>query len=83
MLAHNFSNSSKVEFGKDHYHKQVVPKIIHQVWHDWNGGKDRDLDNRTLPRDWDVLRATCKVKNPEWEFKVCFMPKIFVFLAIR
>ncbi|KAF4622718.1 hypothetical protein G7Y89_g14311 [Cudoniella acicularis] len=45
---------------------QVIPKIIHQVYHNWH-----DPSNETLPSDWDELRQSCINLNPDWEYKVC------------
>lgn len=44
---------------------QVVPKIIHQIFHNWN-----DPNNETLPSDWEKVRHTCISLNPDWEYKV-------------
>lgn len=44
---------------------QVVPKIIHQVFHNW-----RDPGNEKLPSDWDEMRKTCVDLNPGWDIKV-------------
>jgi mannosyltransferase OCH1-like enzyme len=41
---------------------QHIPKIIHQVYHDWR--------NRSMPLDWDEVRQTCISVNPGWEYKV-------------
>lgn len=45
---------------------QSIPKIIHQVFHNWD-----DPDNDTLPADWDAVRRTCIDKNPGFEYRVC------------
>ncbi|KAL2017365.1 hypothetical protein VTK56DRAFT_2288 [Thermocarpiscus australiensis] len=44
---------------------QYVPKIIHQVFHNWH-----DPGNDTLPPDWDALRRNCINLNPDFEFKL-------------
>lgn len=44
---------------------QVVPKIIHQIYHNW-----ADPGNETLPADWAKLQATIIKLNPEYEYKV-------------
>jgi inositol phosphorylceramide mannosyltransferase catalytic subunit len=44
---------------------QVVPKIIHQIFHNW-----KDPGNATLPGDWATERQTCLDLHPDWEFKV-------------
>jgi mannosyltransferase OCH1-like enzyme len=42
--------------------QQYIPKIIHQVFHDWN--------NQSMPEDWKNVRQTCIDLNPGWEHKV-------------
>lgn len=42
---------------------QVIPKIIHQVFHDWK--------NESMPADWDAVRQTCISMNEDWEYMVC------------
>lgn len=44
---------------------QVIPKITHQVFHNW-----RDPGNDTLPVDWVAARQTCIDRNPEWNHMV-------------
>jgi mannosyltransferase OCH1-like enzyme len=44
---------------------QLIPKIIHQVFHDWRH------QNRSLPSDWDDLRQTCINLHEDWEYVVC------------
>ncbi|KAH8881301.1 hypothetical protein GQ53DRAFT_735511 [Thozetella sp. PMI_491] len=44
---------------------QHVPKIIHQVFHNW-----KDPNNDTLPDDWARVRQDCINKNPDYDFKV-------------
>lgn len=44
---------------------QLIPKIIHQVFHDWRH------QNQSLPSDWDDLRQTCISLNKDWEYIVC------------
>jgi len=46
---------------------QLIPKIIHQVFHNW-----KDPGNETLPSDWDHVRKTCTDANPDFEYKVRF-----------
>ncbi|KIM94309.1 hypothetical protein OIDMADRAFT_71161, partial [Oidiodendron maius Zn] len=41
---------------------QLIPKIIHQVYHDWRH------QNQLLPSDWDDLRQTCISLNEDWEY---------------
>lgn len=44
---------------------QLIPKIIHQVFHNWH-----DPGNDTLPSDWRDVRQTCIDTNPDWEYNV-------------
>ena len=44
---------------------QLIPKIIHQVFHNW-----RDPGNDTLPSDWQDVRQTCIDTNPGWQYNV-------------
>ena len=46
---------------------QYIPKITHQIFHNW-----RQPGNDTLPADWQQARQTCLDKNPGWEHKVGF-----------
>ncbi len=48
---------------------QHIPKIIHQVFHNW-----KQPGNDTLPDDWTKVRQTCIDYNPGWEYKVRFFP---------
>lgn len=41
---------------------QVIPKIIHQVFHNW-----RQPGNDTLPADWTAVRQTCIDLNPDFQ----------------
>ncbi|RYP86582.1 hypothetical protein DL770_004881 [Monosporascus sp. CRB-9-2] len=43
----------------------VVPKIIHQIFHNWKDPRDN-----TLPAHWQAARDTCIKLNPDWEIKV-------------
>ncbi|KAF5014674.1 hypothetical protein F66182_14261, partial [Fusarium sp. NRRL 66182] len=40
----------------------VVPKIIHQIFHNWH-----DENNDTIPAKWQPSRQSCVDSNPEWE----------------
>lgn len=42
----------------------VIPKIIHNVYHNWKS------DDDTVPSDWDGIRKNCIKLNEGWEFKV-------------
>ena len=44
---------------------QRIPKIIHQIFHNW-----KDPGNETIPSDWDEVRATCKLHNPDFEHRL-------------
>jgi mannosyltransferase OCH1-like enzyme len=41
---------------------QLIPKIIHQVFHDWHG--------TGIPGDWDDVRNSCINKHEGWVYKV-------------
>ncbi|KAL2067502.1 hypothetical protein VTL71DRAFT_1927 [Oculimacula yallundae] len=43
--------------------KSYVPKIVHQVFHNW-----KDPGNETLPDDWRAVSKTCKEKNKGWKY---------------
>ena len=55
--------------GHDETRPQLIPKIIHQVFHNWH-----DRGNDTLPSDWQEVRQTCIDTNPEWEYNVSTWP---------
>src|SRR5271167_4375057 len=40
--------------------EQHIPKIIHQVFHDWK--------NASMPNNWEGVRKTCIKHNPGWEY---------------
>jgi len=44
--------------------KQHIPKIIHQVFHDWRNHSE------PMPDDWEELRHTCIDLNEGWEYKL-------------
>ncbi|KND88611.1 Mannosyl phosphorylinositol ceramide synthase SUR1 [Tolypocladium ophioglossoides CBS 100239] len=46
-----------------------VPRIIHQVFHNWH-----DPGNETLPSDWEETRQSCILRHPTWEYKVVCRP---------
>lgn len=48
-----------------HPRPQLIPKIIHQVFHNW-----KDAGNETLPADWAEVRQTCVDLNPDFEIKL-------------
>ena len=41
---------------------QLIPKIIHQVFHDWR--------NESMPADWEELRQTCINQDNGWQYLV-------------
>lgn len=43
----------------------TIPKIIHQVFHNWH-----DANDNTLPAEWQSMRQSCIDMNPDWEHKV-------------
>ncbi|KAH9429119.1 hypothetical protein MCOR27_004740 [Pyricularia oryzae] len=43
----------------------VIPRIIHQIYHNW-----KDPTSKQLPEDWEAARQTCIDKNPGWDVKV-------------
>lgn len=51
--------------GQNDTRPQLIPKIIHQVFHNWH-----DPGNDTLPADWAQVRQTCVKANPDYEHKV-------------
>lgn len=50
---------------KEETRAQLIPKIIHQVFHNW-----QDPGNDTLPSDWQDVRQTCIDTNHGWEYNV-------------
>lgn len=44
---------------------QEIPKIIHQVYHNW-----KEPGNITMPEDWDKVRSTCLERNVGWEYRL-------------
>lgn len=56
-----YNSSSLAVSGRQQY----IPKIIHQIYHDWSG--------KGIPDDWKKLRQTCIDLNPEWEHMVSFV----------
>ncbi|KAL2260408.1 hypothetical protein VTK26DRAFT_5588 [Humicola hyalothermophila] len=44
---------------------QYIPKIVHQVFHNWH-----DPGNDELPADWAAVRQNCIDLNPGFEFKL-------------
>ncbi|KAK2075115.1 hypothetical protein P8C59_009267 [Phyllachora maydis] len=55
---------------------QVVPRIIHQIFHDW-----KNPGNEKLPSDWEDVRQTCLSLNPGWDYKLWTEPASREFLS--
>ncbi|KAI1110063.1 nucleotide-diphospho-sugar transferase [Nemania sp. NC0429] len=45
----------------------VIPKILHQVFHNWS---DPESTTVNMPSDWEAARQSCIATNPEWEYKL-------------
>ncbi|KAJ2991443.1 hypothetical protein NUW58_g2511 [Xylaria curta] len=45
----------------------VIPKILHQVYHNWS---DPDNAVLTLPADWAAAQKSCLSLHPDWEYKL-------------
>ncbi|KAI8627787.1 nucleotide-diphospho-sugar transferase [Xylariaceae sp. FL1651] len=52
---------------KDTTAEPVIPKILHQVYHNWTDPESAVL---TLPGDWEAARQSCIALNPDWEYKL-------------
>ncbi|XP_044715074.1 glycosyltransferase sugar-binding containing DXD motif domain-containing protein [Hirsutella rhossiliensis] len=50
---------------KDESRVRPVPRIIHQVFHNW-----ASPGNETLPADWAAMRQSCLELHPTWEHKL-------------
>jgi inositol phosphorylceramide mannosyltransferase catalytic subunit len=53
-----------------------IPRIIHQIFHNWKAP-----GNETIPSDWDEVRATCKLHNPDFEHRLWTESASRAFLA--
>ncbi|KAJ5198784.1 uncharacterized protein N7498_007901 [Penicillium cinerascens] len=51
---------------------QYIPKIIHNVFHDWK--------NQSMPADWKKNRQNCIDLNPDWEHKLWSEEESRVFI---
>lgn len=49
----------------------VVPKIIHQIFHNWH-----DATDDTLRPDWEAARKTCVDLHPGWEYMVSLLKSL-------
>lgn len=45
----------------------VIPKILHQVFHNWHNASD---SSSTIPAKWRPMQQTCLDLNPDWEYMV-------------
>ncbi|KAI0445712.1 nucleotide-diphospho-sugar transferase [Xylaria telfairii] len=45
----------------------VVPKILHQVYHNWTDPENTVI---TLPQDWAAAQQSCIDLHPDWEYKL-------------
>ncbi|MCJ1391681.1 hypothetical protein MMC18_004546 [Xylographa bjoerkii] len=50
--------------GSEDPRPQLIPKIIHQVFHDWK------YHNQSMPSDWDEVRQTCIDSNIGWDYRL-------------
>lgn len=56
---------SKIYNATSETRTQYIPKIVHQVFHNWH-----DPGNDALPSDWVAVRQGCMGRNPGFDFKV-------------
>lgn len=49
--------------------KLVIPRKIHQIYHDWSGSGG----NVPHAVQWARLKDSCINRNPGWEYKVCLL----------
>lgn len=61
-----FVGDGGLDEGSEMTRVQWIPKIIHQVFHNWE-----DPGNDTLPADWQAVSKTCRNLNEGWEYVVC------------
>lgn len=45
----------------------VIPKILHQVFHNWHNASD---NSSTIPAKWRPMQQTCLDLNSDWEYMV-------------
>jgi hypothetical protein len=55
---------------------ELVPRHIHQVWHDWSGGGNGSVE--ALPADWEEVRGTCRGLMGDWGYTVCMGGPVWV-----
>lgn len=53
----------------------MVPKIIHQIFHNWHD------ENDTIPAKWQPSRQSCLDLNPDWEQMVRLIPSIAILFS--
>jgi mannosyltransferase OCH1-like enzyme len=51
-----------------------IPKIIHQVYHDWK-------NSSKIPEDWEEMRKTCIDLHMDWEYMVRLLYRQSYFLG--
>ncbi|CZR56649.1 related to SUR1 protein [Phialocephala subalpina] len=61
--------------GKKDERQQRIPKIIHQVFHNW-----KEPGNETMPADWEETRGTCLGKNGDLEYMLWTETKSRLFI---
>ncbi|KAK4466989.1 nucleotide-diphospho-sugar transferase [Cladorrhinum samala] len=64
--------------GQNDERTQHIPKIVHQVFHNWH-----DPGNGTLPSDWQANVNNCKKLNPNFEFMLWTEKKSRDFIEIE
>ncbi|KAI0406083.1 nucleotide-diphospho-sugar transferase [Xylaria palmicola] len=47
--------------------RPVIPRILHQVFHNWTDPESTALD---LPGDWEAARQSCIALHPDWEYRL-------------
>ena len=70
-----FLNDTAAGFGHGHTHRpQLIPKIIHQVFHSWREEGDGDEEGKEkMPNDWVEVSKSCKDFHKDWEYNVCLL----------
>ncbi|KZZ93808.1 Glycosyltransferase, DXD sugar-binding motif protein [Moelleriella libera RCEF 2490] len=53
------------EHAKEGSKTQYIPRIIHQIYHNWHD--EDDPDNTTMPAKWKEARESCISLHKEWE----------------
>jgi inositol phosphorylceramide mannosyltransferase catalytic subunit len=63
VAADAFASNATDSLGRPR--EQLIPKILHQVFHNWH-----EPGNDELPDDWKAVRQTCIDHNPDWQHMV-------------